>query len=61
MQFEMTGPAATPFQFFITDSTSHFMRGALYFNTQVRPDSLMPVYDFVKIDVDRLIKTFKFK
>lgn len=61
MQFEMTGPAATPFQFFITDSTTHFMRGALYFNTQVRPDSLMPVYDFVKIDVDRLIKTFKFK
>ncbi len=61
MQFEMSGPAATPFQFFITDSTSHFMRGALYFNTQVRPDSLLPVYQFVKKDMDQMIKTFKFK
>ncbi len=61
MQFEMTGPAATPFQFFITDSTTHFLRGALYFNTQVRPDSLLPVYQFVKQDMDQLIKTFKFK
>ena len=61
MQFEMTGPAATPFQFFITDSTTHFLRGALYFNTQVRPDSLLPVYKFVKQDMDTLIKKFKFK
>ena len=61
MSFEMTGPAATPFQFFITDSTSHFLRGALYFNTQVRPDSLLPVYKFIKKDMDHIIGSFKFK
>lgn len=60
IQFEFSGPAASPFQFFITDTTSNFLRGSLYFNTQVRPDSLLPVYKFVKEDVLHMISTFKF-
>ena len=60
IQFELTGPAATPFQFFVTDSTQNFLRGSLYFNTQVRPDSLLPVYQFVKQDIVHMIATFKF-
>lgn len=61
MQFELSGPAATPFQFFVTDSTQNFLRGSLYFNTQVRPDSLLPVFKFVKEDIIHMISTFKFK
>ena len=60
IQFEFSGPAASPFQFFITDSTSNFLRGSLYFNTQVRPDSLLPVYKFVKEDVLQMISSMKF-
>ncbi|GJM31773.1 MAG: gliding motility lipoprotein GldD [Saprospiraceae bacterium] len=57
--FEMQGPAASPIQFYLTDSTRHFMRGALYFNTQTRPDSLAPVYLFLKNDVFKMIETFR--
>lgn len=57
--FDIQGPAASPFQFYLTDSTTHFLRGALYFNTQVRPDSLEPVYEFVKEDILHLIETFE--
>jgi gliding motility-associated lipoprotein GldD len=58
MAFDIDGPAASPFQFYLTDSTQHFMRAALYFNTQIEPDSLAPAYKFVKEDIVKLIETF---
>jgi len=61
MVFDIQGPAASPFQFYLTDSTNHFLRGALYFNSQVRPDSLAPVFDFVKKDVMEMINTFEWR
>ncbi|MEL6274768.1 MAG: hypothetical protein AAFU03_06690 [Bacteroidota bacterium] len=61
MIFDIDGPAASPYQFFLTDSTSHFVRAALYFNTQARPDSLRPIIDYVVTDIDRLIETFEWK
>ncbi len=59
--FDIDGPAASPFQFFLTDSTQHFLRGALYFNTQARADSLAPVVNFVKEDILTLIESFEWK
>jgi gliding motility-associated lipoprotein GldD len=59
MVFSIDGPAATPFQFFITDTKKHFFRASLYFKTKIRPDSLAPVYDFVKKDMRKMIETFK--
>ena len=61
MLFKVEGPAASPLQFFLTDSLGqkHFLRGALYFNTQARPDSLAPVLDFVKRDVEKMLETFE--
>jgi len=56
--FAIEGPAATPFQFYLTDGEDHFFRASLYFNTQVRPDSLRPIYDFVRKDVMKMIETF---
>lgn len=57
--FAIEGPAATPFQFYLTDGEDHFFRASLYFNTQVRPDSLRPIYDFVRKDVMKMIETFE--
>lgn len=57
MLFNIEGPAASTYQFFLTDSTRHFLRGALYFNTQARPDSLAPVVQFMKRDIDRMVQT----
>lgn len=58
--FKVDGPAASPIQFFLTDSLAekHFLRGALYFNTQSRTDSLAPVVNFVEKDIERLLETF---
>jgi gliding motility-associated lipoprotein GldD len=59
--FEIEGPAASSYQFYLTDSTDHFIRGALYFNTEARPDSLAPVISFVREDVKRLISSFEWR
>jgi gliding motility-associated lipoprotein GldD len=53
--------AASPYQFVATDSTRHFLRGALYFDAIPNSDSLMPVIDFVRKDIDHLIRTLKWK
>lgn len=53
--------AASPFQFFLTDSSSHFLRGALYFNIVPNNDSLEPVIDFIKKDLEHLIGTLDWK
>jgi gliding motility-associated lipoprotein GldD len=58
---ELTGEVPTQFQFFVTDSTSHFLRGALYFNTAMKNDSLAPVIEYIKIDMTHLMNTVKFK
>ena len=57
--FEIEGPAASSFQFYLTDSTEHFLRGALYFRAKAEPDSLAPITDFVVEDVRYLINTFQ--
>lgn len=60
--FEIGGiGAASPYQFYVTDSVSDFVRGALYFNIRPNNDSLAPVIKFLKQDIDHLITTFKWK
>jgi gliding motility-associated lipoprotein GldD len=49
--------AASPFQFYITDSTDHFIRGALYFNLKPNNDSLQPVINFIIDDIRHIIET----
>jgi len=55
------GNAASPMQFLVTDSNTHFLRGSLYFNLRPNKDSLAPVIDFLKEDVLHLIETFEWK
>lgn len=55
--YKIEGNAASPMQFFLTDSTSHFLRGALYIREVPNIDSLKPVIDFLEIDIIRLIET----
>jgi gliding motility-associated lipoprotein GldD len=57
--YTIDGNAASPVQFFLTDSTKNYVRGALYFNEQPRLDSIQPVLDFVKKDIDVMIRSFR--
>lgn len=58
MYYELNGNTATPIQFYLTDSTRHFFRGAIYCNTVPNQDSLAPVYDYMRLDVRRLMESF---
>ena len=62
MFIEMDGKGvATPMQFYLTDSTKNFVRGALYFNFKPDNDSMQPVINFIRKDIDHLIETFEWK
>ncbi|MCD6354370.1 MAG: gliding motility lipoprotein GldD [Prolixibacteraceae bacterium] len=55
--YKIEGNAASPMQFFLTDSTAHFLRGALYIREVPNIDSLKPVINFLETDIVRLIET----
>jgi gliding motility-associated lipoprotein GldD len=55
------GNAASPLQFYLTDSTHNFLRGALYIREVPNIDSLRPVIDFLTPDIIRLIETTEWK
>ncbi len=59
--FKLGGNAATQRQFFMTDTTQNFIRGALYFYATPNADSVRPVIDFLQVDIDHIINTFKWK
>lgn len=60
--YEIIGTGvASPYQFYLTDSTDNYLRGALYFRVTPNNDSLAPVIDFIKEDIKHFINTFKWK
>jgi hypothetical protein len=59
--YVVAGNAASAYQFYATDSTSHYMRGALYFDVSPNADSLRPVNEFLRVDIDHMLQTLKWK
>ena len=59
--FELQGEVPSQFQFYTTDSTRHFFRGALYFRTATANDSLAPVIEYVKRDMMQMLNTLKYQ
>ena len=57
LYWRIGGNAATPIQFFVTDSTNHFMRGSLYFNSEPNRDSLAPIVNFIEEDIVHTLST----
>jgi gliding motility-associated lipoprotein GldD len=53
--------AATPLQFYATDSTNHFLRGTLYFYNSPNNDSLQPVIQYLRRDLDTLVNSIRWK
>lgn len=56
--YDISGNTASALQFFLTDSSDHFFRGALYFHVHPNRDSLDPVIDYLREDILHLIETF---
>lgn len=59
--YNLGGNVASPYQFYLTDSTDHFLRGSFYFNARPNPDSTKPALDYVQNDIDRFIDSFEWK
>ena len=59
--YTLKGNAASPMQFILTDSVTHFLRGALYIKEIPNYDSLRPVIQFLSTDVIKMIETTEWK
>lgn len=59
--FKVTGNVATYQQFFLSDTTKHFLRGALYFDATPNEDSLRIVNNFLQEDLKHLINSLKWR
>lgn len=59
--YDVGGNAASPLQFFVTDTLNHFLRGSLNFRSRPNADSLAPVVAFVREDVLAIISTLEWK
>lgn len=58
---EVEGDAASPVQFYVTDSVRNFLRGSLYFNSQPNRDSLDPLISYFEEDIRHLMETTEWK
>ena len=57
--FNLKGNVATNFQFYLTDSSSNFIRGEILLNCRPNYDSLRPTLDYLKVDLERMMESFK--
>ncbi|MDR3680726.1 MAG: hypothetical protein P4L41_12240 [Flavipsychrobacter sp.] len=59
--YHVGGDAASAYQFIATDSVKHFLRGALYFDVTPNADSLRPVNEFLRGDIEHILKTLRWQ
>jgi gliding motility-associated lipoprotein GldD len=59
--FELKGNVATNFQFYLTDSVQHFIRGEVLLNCRPNYDSLRPTLQYLKTDLQQLLKNFQWR
>ena len=57
--YELGGESAMNFQFHVTDSVQHFLRGSVYFRSHPKPDSLAPAVQYIRRDVEKLMETVR--
>ncbi len=61
MFYDVTGNAASQSQFYVTDSTSHFITGSIYFNVTPNYDSILPAAAYLKTDIRHLMESLSWK
>lgn len=61
IEYSIRGNTASNIQFYLTDSTNHYLRAALYFNEKPNLDSIQPILDFIHQDIEKMIDTFAWK
>ncbi len=59
--FDVEGDVASPMVFYLTDSTTHFLYGTLYFSARPNADSLAPVTERLRDDLRHFAGTLRWK
>lgn len=59
MFYDVSGNAASQSQFYVTDSTRHFITGSIYFNAKPNYDSIFPAAAYLKNDIKHLMETIE--
>jgi gliding motility-associated lipoprotein GldD len=59
--FELSGDVASPYQFYLTDSTNNIISGLVYFNIKPNYDSILPAINYIENDIIHLIESFDWK
>lgn len=55
--YSLSPESATPLQFIATDSTHYLLRGALYFDSPVKTDSVAPSLQYIEQDIMQMIES----
>lgn len=58
---DIEGEVPSHYQFYTTDTSKHFLRGAVYLSEATKNDSLKPLADYLKVDALKILETLKFK
>lgn len=61
MFYTVGGNAASQSQFYVTDSTKHFLSGSLYFYAKPNYDSIYPATIYLRKDIRRVMESLKWK
>ncbi|MCK0161443.1 gliding motility lipoprotein GldD [Allomuricauda sp. F6463D] len=61
MFYEVSGNAASQSQFYVTDSTNHFVTGSLYFYAKPNYDSILPAAMYLQNDIRRIMESLRWK
>ena len=61
IMFKIEGDVPSPYQFYTTDSTKHFLRGAIYYPTAKKNDSLAPIISYLQKDMLQLLNTLNWR
>lgn len=61
MFYEVRGDAASQSQFYVTDSTDHFVTGSLYFYAKPNYDSILPAAVYLQNDIRRIMESLRWK
>lgn len=58
---ELEGEVPSHYQFYLTDTTNHYLRGVAYLKRATLNDSLLPLVNYLKQDCRHMLETLKWK
>ena len=61
MFYEVKGNTASQAQFYVTDSTEHFLTGSLYFKAKPNYDSILPAAIYLQRDIRKIMESLRWK